>query len=295
MDFLIQLLISGIAVGCIYAVVAVGFVTIYKATGILNFATGEFMMVGAYLAYTAMNYAHSPFWLALPLALGGIAILALLIERAVLRPLFGEPVISVIMVTLGLSAIMKGLAQIIWTAEFQSFPTIFPRAPIQLGFGIVPSRIFYGFLIALAAVAVVGAIFRFTRSGVAMRATATDQGAAYSCGVDIRRVFGSSWALGGMAAAVGGIVIGIIGGISPQLGHLGIKVFPAVILGGLDSVAGAIVGGIVIGILENLAGGYLDPYIMGGSVKEVVPFIVLLVILMIKPYGLFGTREIERL
>ena len=295
MDFLIQLLISGVVVGCIYAVVAVGFVTIYKATGILNFATGEFMMIGAYFTYTAMAATGSPFFVALLLGLIGMALVALIIERVVLRPLFGEPMISVIMVTLGLSAMLKGLAQIIWSAEFLSFPAIFPRAPLSLGFIIVPSRMFYGFLIALAAVIVVWAIFRYTRTGVAMRATATDQGAAYSCGVDIRRVFASSWAMGGMAAAVGGVVIGIIGGISPQLGNMGIKVFPAVILGGLDSIVGAVVGGIVIGILENLAGGYLDPHVTGGSVKEVVPFVVLLIILMIKPYGLFGTREIERL
>lgn len=295
MDFLIQLVISGVVVGCIYAVVAVGFVTIYKATGILNFATGEFMMIGAYFAYTAMAAAEANFAFAVILALAGLALMALLIERAVLRPLFGEPVITVIMVTLGLSAVLKGLAQIIWTADFLSFPQIFPRAPITFGSVIVPSRMFYGFLIAIFAVGVVWAIFRFTRSGVAMRATATDQGAAYACGVDIRRVFGASWALGGMAAAVGGIVVGLIGGISPQLGHMGMKVFPVVILGGLDSIAGAVVGGIIIGILENLAGGYLDPYIVGGSVKEVVPFVVLLAILMVRPYGLFGTHEIERL
>lgn len=295
MEFLIQLLLSGIVVGLIYAVVAVGFVTIFKATGILNFATGEFMMIGAYFAHTAMTSAGAPFFIALVAGLAGLALLAIIIERAVLRPLFGEPMITVIMVTLGLSAMLKGLAQIIWSAEFLSFPPIFPRAPISLGFAILPSRMFYGGLLALAAILIVAAIFRFTRSGVAMRATATDQGAAYSLGVDIRRVFASSWALGGMAAAVGGIIVGIIGGISPQLGHMGIKVFPAVILGGLDSIAGAVVGGILIGVLENLAGGYLDPYILGGSVKEVVPFIVLLLILLVKPYGLFGTHEIERL
>lgn len=295
MEFLIQLLISGVVVGCIYAVVAVGFVTIYKATGILNFATGEFMMIGAYFAHTAMMDGRIPFVVALLAGLAGLALLAVIIERAVLRPLFGEPMITVIMVTLGLSAMLKGIAQIVWTAEFLSFPQIFPRAPINLGFAILPSRMFYGFLLALIAIAIVAAIFRFTRSGVAMRATATDQGAAYACGVDIRRVFASSWAMGAMAAAVGGTIVGIIGGISLQIGHMGMKVFPAVILGGLDSVAGAVLGGIIIGVLENLAGGYLDPHILGGSVKEVVPFIVLLVILVIKPYGLFGTHEIERL
>lgn len=295
MDFLIQLLVSGVAVGCIYAVVAAGFVAIYKATGILNFATGEFMMVGAYLAYTALGVPGVPFVVAVGVALLGLALIALVIQRAVLQPLFGKAAITVVMVTLGLSSMLKGLAQMAWGADFRSFPPIFPRKPVDLGFALLPSRLAYGFLIALAAVAAVAAIFRFTRAGVAMRATATDQGAAYSLGVDIRRVFGASWALGAMAAAVGGVVIGVIGGISPELGNVGIKVFPAVILGGLDSIAGAVVGGIVIGILENLAGGYLDPYVTGGSVKEVVPFLVLIGILLVKPYGLFGTHEIERL
>ena len=295
MDFLIQLVVSGIAVGGVYALVGLGFVAIFKATGIVNFATGEFMMLGAYFAYTTLVVLKLPFAAALAAAVVGCALVALLVERALLRPLFGEPTITVVMVTLGLSSILKGLAQIIWTAEFKSFPRIFPRKPVILGPAVVPSRLFYGFCIAAAAVALLAAFFRFTRAGVAMRATASDQGAAYALGVDIRRVFGSSWAIGAAAAALGGVVVGAIGGISPQLGALGLKVFPVVILGGLDSVAGAIVGGILIGVLENLAGGYLDPYVTGGSVKEVVPFLVLLGILLVRPYGLFGTREIERL
>lgn len=294
MDYLIQLLVSGVAVGGVYALVGLGFVAIFKATGILNFATGEFMMLGAYFAYTALVGLHLPFWAALALALAGAAAVALVVERALLRPLFGQPVITVVMVTLGLSSILKGLAQIVWTAEFRSFPRIFPRKPILLGPAVVPSRLFYGFLIALVAVGLLAAFFRYARAGVAMRATASDQGAAYGLGVDIRRMFATAWAIGAAAAALGGVVVGAIGGISPQLGALGLKVFPVVILGGLDSVAGAIVGGVVIGVLENLAGGYLDPYVTGGSVKEVVPFLVLLLILLVRPYGLFGTREIER-
>ncbi len=295
MDFLIQLLVSGVAVGGVYAVVALGFVAIFKATGILNFATGEFMMAGAYFTHTAMTALGLPFVPALALGMAGVALLALLVERAVLRPLFGEASITVVMVTLGISSVMKGLAQVIWSGDYQTFPPIFPRKPIELGFAIVPSRLFYGFLIAAAAVAVVAAFFRFTRAGVAMRATATDQGAAFALGVDIRRVFGTSWALGAVAGGLGGVIVGTIGGISPQLGALGLKVFPVVILGGLDSILGAVVGGILIGVLENLAGGYLDPYLTGGSVKEVIPFVVLLGILLVRPYGLFGTREIERL
>jgi branched-chain amino acid transport system permease protein len=164
-----------------------------------------------------------------------------------------------------------------------------------LGPVILPSRQAYPFLVAVAAIVAVALLFRFTRTGVAMRATADDQSTAFAMGIDIRRVFSLSWSLAAVTAAVAGIVIGTIGGISPQLGAVGLRIFPVVILGGLDSIGGALVGGVLIGILENLAGGYLDPLLEGGGAKEVAPFVALVVILMIRPYGLFGTRAIERL
>ncbi len=295
MDLLLQLLASGVVTGGIYALIAMGFVVVYKATGIINFATGELMMLGAFFAYTAMVGAHAPFAVALVVAAIGAAAVGALVERVVLRPLLGQRAISVIMVTIGLSAIFKGLAQIVWSGEYRSFPPIFPRVPVTLGPVILPSRQAYPFLIALAAIGCIAVLFRFTRTGVAMRATADDQATAFSMGIDIRRVFSLSWVLAAVSAAVAGIVVGTIGGISPQLGAIGLRIFPAVILGGLDSIGGALVGGIVIGILENLAGGYLDPLLPGGSVKEVAPFVALVAILMIRPYGLFGTRDIERL
>jgi branched-chain amino acid transport system permease protein len=199
------------------------------------------------------------------------------------------------MVTIGLSSIFKGVAQMIWSGEYRSFPPIFPRAPLLLGPVILPSRQVWPFAIALAAILLVGLGFRFTRTGTAMRATAGDQQAAFAMGIDIRRVFSLSWSLAAVTAAIAGVVVGTIGGISPQLGAIGLRMFPVVILGGLDSIPGALVGGIAIGILENMAGGYLDPLLEGGGVKEVVPFVALVAILMIRPYGLFGTREVERL
>jgi branched-chain amino acid transport system permease protein len=295
MDLLLQLLASGVVTGGIYALIAMGFVIVYKATGIINFATGELMMLGAFFAYTAMLGLHAPFAVAVLVAAIGAGAVGALVERVVLRPLLGQRAISVIMVTIGLSAIFKGLAQILWSGEYRSFPPIFPRAAITLGPVILPSRQVYPFLIALGAILAIALLFRFTRTGIAMRATADDQATAFSMGIDIRRVFSLSWILAAVSAAVAGIVIGTIGGISPQLGAIGLRIFPAVILGGLDSIGGALVGGIVIGILENLAGGYLDPLLPGGGVKEVAPFVALVAILMIRPYGLFGTREIERL
>jgi branched-chain amino acid transport system permease protein len=294
-EFLLQILVSGVVTGGIYALIAIGFVIVYKATGVINFATGELMMLGAFFCYSAMTAAHAPFALALLVAVLAAGGVGAAVERVVLRPLLGKRAISVIMVTIGLSAVFKGLAQIIWSGEYRAFPPIFPRAPVVLGSVILPSRQAYPFLIAMGAIALVALLFRFTRTGIAMRATADDQGTAFSMGIDIRRIFSLSWSLAAVTAAVAGVVIGAIGGISPQLGAVGLRIFPVVILGGLDSVGGALLGGVVMGVLENLAGGYLDPLLPGGGVKEVVPFVALVVILMIRPYGLFGRREIERL
>jgi branched-chain amino acid transport system permease protein len=294
-SYLLQLLVSGVVTGGIYALVAMGFVIVYKATRVINFATGELMMLGAFFAYTAMAGLGAPFVAALLAAVVASAALGVGTERLVLRPLLGQRPIAVIMVTIGLAAVFKGLAQIAWSGEYRAFPAIFPRAPVVLGPVILPSRQFYPFLIALAAIALVGLGFRYTRTGTAMRATADDQVAAFAMGVDIRRVFSLSWSLAAVTAAVAGIVVGIIGGISPQLGAIGLRMFPVVILGGLDSIGGALAGGVIIGVLENLAGGYLDPLLEGGGVKEVVPFVALVLVLMIRPHGLFGTREVERL
>jgi branched-chain amino acid transport system permease protein len=293
MEHLLQLLASGVITGGIYALIAMGFVVVYKATRVINFATGELMMMGAFFAYTAMVAAHAPFAVALLVAAAGAALVGALVERVVLRPLLGQRAISVIMVTIGLSSIFKGLAQIVWSGDFRSFPPIFPRAPVVIGPVILASRQVYPFLVAVAAIVVLAVLFRFTRTGIAMRATAGDQATAFSMGIDIRRVFSLSWSLAAVTAAVAGIVVGTIGGISPQLGAIGLRIFPVVILGGLDSIGGALVGGIVIGVLENLAGGYLDP-VFGGGVKEVAPFVVLVMILMLRPYGLFGKVQIER-
>ncbi len=294
MDILAQLIVSGIAVGGVYALIALGFVLIYKATSIINFATGEFMMIGAYFFYTFMVMAGLPAVLSFILVMFCAAGLGFLVERTILRHMLGQPVISIIMVTIGLSSILMGLAEIIWSTDFKSFPPLFPRAPIVIGGIIVRSNLFWGFVIAMVAVAFFAVLFKYARVGVAMRATAADQTASFSMGINVRSMFALAWAFGALAASFGGIIIGNIGGIQPTLGHIGLKIFPVVILGGLDSIAGAVVGGFIVGLVENLAGGYLDPYV-GGGVKEVAPFVVLVLILMVKPYGLFGKKEIERL
>ncbi len=293
MDIFIQLIVTGIATGGVYGLIALGFVLIFKATGILNLATGAFMTLGAYICLTVLGQFGAPFWVAFLCTLGFAVVMGIVLERIILRPLIGQPIISVVMVTIGLSSILQGLTHVIWSPEYRSFPEIFPPEPLDLGFAIVPSGLLWGFIFAAIGTIIFTLIFKLTRTGVAMRATASDQQAALSMGISVRWVFALSWSYGAVAAVIGGIVIGNISGISIYLGDIGLKVLAVIILGGLDSIGGAIIGGLIIGILENLAGLYLDP-VFGGGVKDVAPFIILIVIIMIRPYGLFGKKIIER-
>jgi branched-chain amino acid transport system permease protein len=293
MEIFIQLIVTGIATGGVYGLIALGFVLIFKATGILNLATGAFMTLGAYICLTVLGQFGAPFWVAFLCTLGFAIVMGIVLERIILRPLIGQPIISVVMVTIGLSSILQGLTHVIWSPEYRSFPEIFPPEPLDLGFAIVPSGLLWGFIFAAIGTIIFTLIFKLTRTGVAMRATASDQQAALSMGISVRWVFALSWSYGAVAAVIGGIVIGNISGISIYLGDIGLKVLAVIILGGLDSIGGAIIGGLIIGILENLAGLYLDP-VFGGGVKDVAPFFILIVIIMIRPYGLFGKKIIER-
>jgi branched-chain amino acid transport system permease protein len=293
MDIFLQVIVTGIATGGVYGLIALGFVLIFKATGILNLATGAFMTLGAYICLTVLGQFGAPFWVAFLGTLGFAIVMGIVLERIILRPLIGEPIISVVMVTIGLSSILQGLTHIIWSPEYRSFPEIFPPDPLDLGFAIVPSGLLWGFVFAAIGTIIFILMFKLTRTGVAMRATASDQQAALSMGISVRWIFALSWSYGAAAAAIGGIVIGNISGISIYLGDIGLKVLAVIILGGLDSIGGAILGGLIIGILENLAGLYLDP-VFGGGVKDVAPFFILVLIIMIRPYGLFGKKIIER-
>jgi branched-chain amino acid transport system permease protein len=292
--FLAQLVLNGLVVGSIYALVALGFVVIYKASSILNFAQGEFLMVGAYICLAVLGAGRVPFAVSFLLTLGFSVVLGLFLERVVLRPMIGEPVISVIMVTLGLSAILKAFVQVIWGTDTKAFPQVFPAEPIHFG----PFPVSQGYLWSVACVTVLLILFtiffKYAREGVAMRAVAFSQQTALSMGISVKRIFALSWSIAAVVSAVGGILLGAVrGSVDGSLAFFGLKVVPVAILGGLDSVLGAIVGGLVIGVLENLSGGYLDP-LLGGGVKEVAPFVVLVLILMVKPYGLFGKVKIER-
>ena len=291
--FLSSQIITGLATGGIYALVALGFVLIYKSTDVINFAQGDLLMVGAYVGW-ALTTAGLPFPLAFVLTLILAALLGLLIERIVLRPMIGEPIIAVIIVTLGLSSMLRGLVFFVASTEVRRFPEdIFPITPVQLGPFFVPQIYAWALAIAALAVVVLTGFFRFSRQGIALRAAADDQQAAMSMGIRISWAFALSWALSAAVAAAAGILLGNLTGVNFTLADIGLQVFPVVILGGLDSIPGAIVGGLVIGVLQNLASGYLDPCV-GGGLKNVFPFFVLVAILMLKPYGLFGRERIER-
>ena len=292
--FMLQLIITGIAVGGVYSLMALGFVLIFKASAVVNFGPGELVLFGAYVSWATILPMKLPLYVALPITLGVAILLGLVIERGVLRPLIGEPIISVIMVTFGVASVIRGVLNMTWGSDTRPFPVLFSQEPFHLGpVPVSPVHLwsFVGVLVLLAGFSI---FFKYSLTGMAMRATADNQQVAQSLGVSVKRVFALSWCVATVVSALGGIILGSVrGGVDFSLADLGLKVFPVVILGGLDSVAGAIIGGVLIGVLENLSGGYLDP-VLGGGVKEVAPFVVLVIILMLRPYGLFGKVQIER-
>ncbi|AZR40693.1 branched-chain amino acid ABC transporter permease [Marinobacter salarius] len=291
MDWLFfgEISLAGLAMGGLYALIALGFVIIYKATRVINFAIGEIMMFAAYLFLAFAGGMELSPWIALPLAVIGGSILGGVIEKTMIRPMLGESPISVVMVTIGIGSILVGLVEFIWTADPQLLPRFLPREPVFIGPLYLAPKIAYGFLIGSALLIIYLLYFRFSRGGVALRATASDQAVAYSMGINVRRVFNMAWVFGSLAASLAGVLVAATGGLSPQFGIIGLSVLVVVIVGGLDSILGALVAGVFIGWLETVAGAYL-----GGEYRMPATFLVLAVILVIRPYGLFGTHEIER-
>ena len=293
MQYFIQLIVTGLVLGSVYAMVALGFVLIYKSSSVINFAQGELVLIGAYMALWLTVSLHIPFILSFIITLIFAVILGFVIERLFLRPMIGEPILSVIMLTIGLSVFLRGLVIILWGTETRVFPPIFSETPVKIGFLRISQVYLWSLVLSIIFLVIFTLFFKYTDIGIAMRATADDQTAALSMGISVKRVFAMAWAVAAVVAAVGGILLGNINGINISVANFGLRVFPVVILGGLDSVPGAIIGGFTIGIIENLASGYLDPY-FGGGTREVAAFIILVIILMIKPYGLFGLERIER-
>ena len=293
-SLLIQLLVNGLIVGALYGVVAMCFVLIYKATQVVNFAQGEFLLVGAWVCWWVMTDLGLPFWVGFPATLIFMLIFGVLIQVVVLRPLIGEPIISIIMVTVGLSIFFQALMRWLFGVFVKPYPQIFETERVNIfGLDVEPVYIM-SLIISIMIMLGFAWFFKFSRMGLAMRATAFDQQVAQSMGVSIKQVFAISWAISAMVSALAGVVVGIVNGVSSIISLFGIKVFPAVIVGGLDSVIGSIIGGLIIGVLENMAQFVDSEFLNWGNMYTVAPFYVLIIILMVKPYGLFGTKDIER-
>jgi branched-chain amino acid transport system permease protein len=289
MELFIQLTITGITNGVILALAALGFVLIYKSSDVINFAQGEFLLMGAYITFGMIVEFGLAWPLGMLLTLLVAVSLGVIVERLVLRPMIGEPIISVIMVTIGLSSLMRAIVSTIWGTLPRAFPAFIPSQPVKILSATVGADRIWAIVIALVLLGLFTIFFRRSREGIAMRAVADDQQAALSMGISVRKIFAWAWSIAAVTAAIAGALVANIVGVSGELSGFGLRVFPVVILGGLDSIPGAVVGGIIIGLLEAYTGGYI-----GQGLNTVIPFVVLILILMIRPYGLFGQEIIER-
>ena len=291
-QYFLQLIVSGLAVGSLYALVALGFVLIYKATDILNFAHGEVMMMGAFVCYVLMTGFSLPFFGAVLITVLFALLFGFLTERLVLRPMIGEPIFAVVMVTIGLSIFLRSVSGIIFGYDNRVFPSPFSQTPINFK-GLVLSHT-HLWIMAISGLLVIlfFVFFKYSRTGLSMRGVANDQDTAMLMGISVKRVFALTWGLAFAIAAVAGIFLANVMVLNIGLSLVALKAFPAVILGGLESIPGAIIGGLTIGVVETIVGGYLDDVLPGA--KELTPFVVLFLVLMIRPYGLFGKEEIER-
>jgi branched-chain amino acid transport system permease protein len=292
-QFLGLLLSNGILIGLMYSLIALGFVLVYKATDAINFAQGEFVMIAGFVVAVALAVRGFPLWAAVVLGLAAMIAFGFLLERVMLRRLIGRPVVAVVMATIGLAAVLRGLGPLFTGAGTKSLPLPIPDDPIVIGPLFIPPIQLVGAGVSLAFLAAFGWFFLKSRKGIAMRAVADNQQVATAMGINVERYFGLAWAMTGVVSALGGIIWGSMLGVDVQLALVGLKVFPVVILGGLDSIPGAIVGGLLVGVVENVAAGYVDP-LVGGGTKDFAPYVLMIVALMVRPYGIFGKQIIER-
>ncbi len=296
MSYFFQLLVSGVVVGSIYALSALGFVLIYKSSRVLNIAHGQIIAAGAFITYALTVMVGLPIYVSFPISMVITFFLAMSVERIFLRRLIGEPIISVIMVTIGLMSILDGLIYLTpFGAENFSFPVFLPTTPIAVGGVSISWTQLVGVGVTIVMIGGFSWFFKKSTVGISMRAVSDDQLASMSIGISVPKVFGLAWAMAGLSAAAAGTIIGNITGLNFDTLHaFGIVVFPVVILGGLDSILGAVVAGIIMGLIQQFSSGYLDGNWGLNGTGEVMPYIVLLIILLFKPHGLFGIHEIER-
>ena len=297
MDEFIQLCFNGLALGARYALVALGFVIIYRATGVINFAQGALVALGAYLTYAFANGAELPFALAVLLAVVCASLFGAGLERVVLRRMVGEPVFAVIMITIGLLFIIDQAITAIWGFDALNLADPWGVETVAAGGVVMAVRDLWTLAIAAAVLGGFFVFFRLSTLGVAMRATAIDAEAALAQGISVRRVFGVSWAISAGLAALAGVTLASgPAALSPTIGAIALVAFPAMIVGGMDSPVGAVAGGLIIGLTQALTAGYQEdvaPW-LGQNFAVVMPYVVMIVILLVRPYGLFGTPEVRR-
>ena len=294
MDYFLQLTASGIMSGSIYALIALGIVLIYKTSGVFNLAVGPIVALGTFLSWWLIAEIGLPWPLSFICLIGVAAVLGILIERYTMRPMIGQPMLSAVMITIAISVVIAGVITITWPGLIRKYPEIIPSGTAAIGSIVLSQESLIGLFIGAVVFIAFLLFFNKTMLGLAMRGTAEDQQLAQSGGIRVTSIIAIAWGVAIATAFISGILLGNMHGVNQgAISSLGYKAFPAVIVGGLESITGAIIGGLLIGVLESLGAGYLDKYVAGG-VAEVMPFIVLMIILMIKPYGLFGYTRIER-
>jgi branched-chain amino acid transport system permease protein len=283
----LQLAFSGIALGCIYALVALGFVLIYKATETVNFAQGDLMMLGGFFGYTAVILMGWPYWAGIIFAILAMAVFGMLTERIILRPVLGQAQFTVVMVTIGIGYVMRGVVTMIpgWGTETLKLPTPFAEKVVNIAGAALAADQIMVIVLTAGLCGVLFLFFRFTRIGIAMQATSQNQLAAYYMGIPVRRINMLIWGISAGVAAFAGILLAPVTFVHANMGFIGLKAFPAAVVGGFGSVPGAIVGGLIIGLVESFAGFYLPE-----GFKDIAAYIVVLAVLMIKPSGLFGEK-----
>ena len=286
MQFL-QLLVSGLAQGCIYGLIALGFVLIYKATETVSFAQGDLMMLGAFIGLVLMTWLGFPYWIAVPCAIAAMALFGMFVERIVVRPVLGQPAFSIVMLTIGLAYILRGLVTMVPVigTETHTLPVPYRDQTLQFGTVVLADEQLVVIGATALLCALLFAMFRFTKLGIAMQAASQNQLAAYYMGIPVQRLNSLVWGLAAGVAAIAGLLLAPITFVHANMGYIGLKAFPAAVVGGFSSLPGAIVGGAIIGVVESLAGFYLPE-----GFKDIAPYLVVLLMLMVKPNGLFGEK-----
>ncbi len=284
---LLQLLVSGLAQGCIYGLIALGFVLIYKATETVSFAQGDLMMLGAFIGLVLMTWLGFPYWIAVPCAIAAMALFGMFVERIVVRPVLGQPAFSIVMLTIGLAYILRGLVTMVPVigTETHTLPVPYRDQTLQFGTVVLADEQLVVIGATALLCALLFAMFRFTKLGIAMQAASQNQLAAYYMGIPVQRLNSLVWGLAAGVAAIAGLLLAPITFVHANMGYIGLKAFPAAVVGGFSSLPGAIVGGAIIGVVESLAGFYLPE-----GFKDIAPYLVVLLMLMVKPNGLFGEK-----